>query len=161
LPSNIPSDMYDLVLSFETTRGEVKWISGQAVCVRPPLPAAFHIAGCGHMNTWGQQTAEHLARVAELSHLAGARTLLIANEVNAAYVSGALADLRMPYVVTRGNHTMARWSDFFGMTSRSHDDGTMRIVDFGRWPYESWDEAHALFRNRPSTTNRVLVCYEG
>ena len=161
LPMNIPWDMYDLVLSFETMQGEVERIAGQAVCVRPTLPAEFHVAGCGHMNTWGQQTAEYLARVAEVAQLAGARTLLIANEVNAAYVSGALSDLRIPYVVSQGNHTMPRWSDFFGMSSRAHDDGPMRIVDFGRWPYESWEEVHALCRNRSAATNRVVVCYEG
>ena len=161
LPKNIPWDMYDLVLSFEMKQGDFQRIAGQAVCVRPPLPAEFHVAGCGHMNTWGQQTAEYLARVGEVAQLAGARTLLVANEVNAAYVSGALSDLRIPYGVSRGNHTMARWEDFFGVSSRAHDDGPMRIVDFGRWPYESWEEVNTLFRNRPSATNRVVVCYEG
>jgi hypothetical protein len=161
VPKNTPWDMYDLVLSFEMKQGDFERISGQAVCVRPPLPAEFHVAGCGHMNTWGQQTAEYLARVAEVAQLAGARTLLIANEVNAAYVSGCLTDLRIPYVVSRGNHTMARWGDFFGASSRAHDDGPMRIVDFGRWPYESWEEVNSLLQNRPTATNRVVVCYEG
>jgi len=160
LPKDVPWDMYDLVLSFDTKQGEVRRISGQAVCVRPPLPEQYHVAGCGHMNTWGQQTAEYLARVAEVAELAGARTLLIANEVNAAYVSGALMELRIPYVVTAGNHTMPRWSEFFGASSRAHDDGPMRIVDFGRWPYESWTEVESLFRNAPKATNRVIVCYE-
>jgi hypothetical protein len=160
LPKEIPWDMYDLVLSFDTKQGEMRRLSGQAVCVRPSLPESFHVAGCGHMNTWGQQTAEYLARVAEVAELAGARTLLIANEVNAAYVSGALLDVRMPYVVTAGNHTMPRWSEFFGASSRAHDDGPMRIVDFGRWPYESWTEVESLFRSAPKATNRVIVCYE-
>lgn len=161
LPRDIPWDMYDLVLSFETKQGKRERVSGQAVCVRPPLPAQFHVAGCGHMNTWGQQTAEYLARVGKLAQLAGARTLLIANEVNAAYVSGALSELGIPYVVSRGNHTMPRWSDFFGVSSRAHDDGPLRIVDFGRWPYESWGEVETLFRSRPAATNRMVVCYEG
>jgi len=161
IPDNVPWDMYDLELAFETPRGELRQVSGQAVCIRPPLPAAFHLAGCGHMNTWGQQTAEYLSRVAEVAQLAGARTLLIANEVNPAYISGALADLRIPYVVTRGNHAVGRWDDFYGPSSRPHDDGPMRIVDFGRWPYEPWTEVEALFRSRPEATNRVVVCYEG
>jgi hypothetical protein len=161
IPENAPSDMYDLVLEFDTPRGAFRQVSGQAVCVRPQLPPAFHVAGCGHMNTWGQQTAEYLKRVAEVAQLAGARTLLIANEVNPAYISGALAELRIPYVVTRGNHTVGRWDEFYGPSSRPHDDGPMRIVDFGRWPYEPWTEVEALFRSRPEATNRVVVCYEG
>lgn len=161
LPKDIPCDMYDLVLSFDTKQGEVQRVSGQAVCVRKSLPDEFHIAGCGHMNTWGQQTAEYLARVAETAQLAGARTLLVANEVNAAYISGALCDLRIPYVVSPGNHTFGRWDDFYGPASRSHDDGPMRIVDFGRRPYEPWNQVEALFRSRPEATNRIVVCYEG
>jgi hypothetical protein len=35
------------------------------------------------------------------------------------------------------------------------------IVDFGRWPYESWEDVNSLFRNGPTATNRVVVCYEG
>jgi len=161
LPKDIPHDMYDLVLSFATKQGEVQRVSGQAVCVRPSLPAEFHVAGCGHMNTWGQQTAEYLTRVAETARLAGARTLLIANEVNAAYISGALRDLCIPYVVSPGNHTFGRWDDFYGPSSRAHDDGPMRIADFGRRPYEPWNQVEALFQRRPDATNRIVVCYEG
>ena len=157
LPKEIPWDMYDLVLSFDTKQGEVRRLSGQAVCVRPPLPDSFHVAGCGHMNTWGQQTAEYLARVAEVAELAGARTMLIANEVNAAYVSGALLELRIPYVATAAI-TRCRCSEFWGLAG--HDDGPMRIVDFGRWPYESWTEVESLFPKRQKATNRVIVCYE-
>lgn len=161
LPKHVPDDMYDLIVSFDTDYGEVRHVSGQAVCVRPSLPAEFHIAGCGHMNTWGQQTAEYLTRVADMAQLAGARTLLIANEVNAAYISGALRDLRIPYVVTQGNHTFGRWEDFFGSVGQARDDGPLRIVDFGRWPYESWNPVEAAFRQRPEATNRIVVCYEG
>jgi hypothetical protein len=55
---------------------------------------------------------------------------------------------------------MPRWNEFFGASSRAHDDGPMRIVDFGRWPYESWTEVESLFRGAPKATNRVIVCYE-
>jgi len=160
LPKDIPLDMYDLVLSFDTKAGEVSRTSGQAICVREPLPAEFHVAGCGHMNTWGQQTAEYLARVAQVAELAGARTLLIANEVNAAYISGGLMDLRIPYVACAGNHTMPRWNEFYGTGVRAVDDGPMRIVEFGRWPYDSWGEVERLFRTRADATNRIVVCYE-
>lgn len=161
LPQSVPHDLYDLVFTCDSKQGEVTRVAGQAVAVREALPSEFVVAGCGHMNTWGQQTAEYLRRVGEVAQLAGARSLLVANEVNAAYISGALADLRIPYVVSRGNHTMPRWDEFYGATSQAHDDGPLRIVSFGRWPYETWDEVRALFRDRPTATNRVVVCYEG
>jgi hypothetical protein len=160
VPPSTPYDMYDLSLSFAAKSGEWMMASGQAVCVREPLPQEFHVAGCGHMNTWGQQTSEYLARVAQVAELGGARTLLISNEVNAAYVSGSLRPLRIPYLVTRGNHTMPRWDEFYGVSSTAHDDGELRIVTFGRWPYESWREAARLIQGRADAANRILLCYE-
>jgi hypothetical protein len=161
VPSSAPHDMYDLHLSFANTAPGNKIVLGQAVCVREPLPADFHIAGVGHMNTWGQQTAEYLTRVAQVAELAGARALLISNEVNAAYISGALQSLRIPYFVTAGNHTMPRWDEYYGDSSIAHDDGALRVVTFGRWPTESWHEAGRLIKERPEATNRILLCYEG
>ena len=161
VPSSAPHDLYDLRLTYETKGGTRTNVLAQAVSVREPLPPEFHVAGIGHMNTWGQETAEYLARVAEVAELAGARTLLVSNEVNAAYVSGALQNLRIPYLVTRGNHTMPRWDEFFGATSQAHDDGPLRVVTFGCWPYESWHDAGRLIQERPDATNRILLCYEG
>ncbi|MDO9541585.1 MAG: carboxypeptidase-like regulatory domain-containing protein [Kiritimatiellia bacterium] len=161
VPAGIPFDMYDLKLIYESGTHAVTQVLGQAVCVREMLPADFYVAGCGHMNTWGQQPSEYLARVAEMAQLAGARMLLIANEVNAAYVCGALRNLRIPYVVTAGNHTMARWENFFGPKNLAYDDGTMRVVTFSGPPYDSWNEAADLIGARPEVTNRILLCFEG
>lgn len=166
VPASTPNDLYDLHVTFPTkgpngNSTPVTTVLGQAVCVRGALPERFHVAGCGHMNTWGQQTAEYLGRVAEVAELAGARLLLVSNEVNAAYVSGALRQTRIPYVVTRGNHTQPRWDEFYGATSTAFDDGPLRAVTFGRWPYESWHSAERLFLERPQATNRILLCYEG
>lgn len=164
VPLGTPHDCYDLHVTFPTKAPQVKPITtvlGQAVSVCEALPEKFHVAGCGHMNTWGQQTAEYLGRVAEVAELAGARLLLVSNEVNAAYVSGALRNARIPYVVTRGNHSYPRWDEFYGATSTVFDDGPLRVVTFGRWPYESWHDAERLLLERPAATNRILLCYEG
>lgn len=161
VPASTPLDLYDLQLVFANATGEQTSVSAQAVCVREPLPDEFHVAGIGHMNTWGQQTAEYLARVGAVAELTGARTLLVSNEVNAAYVAGALQGLRIPYLVTQGNHTMPRWNEFFGSTSTVHDDGAMRVVTFGRLPSESWHEAGRLIGQRPDATARILLCFEG
>jgi len=161
LPADVPEDMYDLQIIYE--RGDRKrvYLSGQAVCVREPLGELFHVAGCGHTNTASQATSEYLTKVGQMAELAGARMLMIANEVNAAYVSGALKDLRIPYLVVRGNHTASRWDDFFAPATRAYDDGSMRVVIFGDRPYLSWHEAGRLIKARPEATNRVLLCFEG
>ncbi|PYV07676.1 MAG: hypothetical protein DMG07_27880, partial [Acidobacteria bacterium] len=153
VPPATPYDMYTLETRF-------KGAGGGQICVREPLPEAFAIAGVSHMNTWGQQTSEYLARVAELVQLAGARALLIANEVNAAYIAGALKELRIPYAITAGNHTMARWDDFFPQRCQALDDGPMRIVSFSNEITASWSEARDLLIARKDATARILLCYE-
>lgn len=160
VPVGTPEDMYDLlsVAAFGGREWERRF--GQAVCVRKRLPGNFHAAGCGHMNTWGQKTSEYLGKVGEMAQLAGARVLLVSNEVNAAYVCGGLDALRIPYLVTQGNHTMSRWDGFFSKESIAYDDGPMRVVTFGHSPRRSWKPAEELFRARPDATNRIVLCYE-
>jgi hypothetical protein len=133
----------------------------QAVCVRDVLPEEFFIAGMGHTNTWGQQNSEYLARVAEMVQLAGARNFLLANEVNPAYISGALSDLRIPYLVTPGNHTVSHWDHFWGKYPFAVDDGPLRIVAFHDIPNHSWDEAMQLVSEQDNATNRVILAWEG
>jgi hypothetical protein len=132
----------------------------QAVCVREALPEEFHIAGMSHLNTWGQETSEYLAKVAETVQLAGARFFFDANDVNAAYIAGALKDLRIPYLATAGNHTLPRWDDFFGPRTYAIDDGAMRIVTHNDQPYLPWTETARLAAARPEATNRVLLAFE-
>ncbi|NQU09446.1 hypothetical protein HQ590_01535 [bacterium] len=156
VPANAPHDLYGLRLQY----GNWTTTLPQAVCVREPLPARYHVAAVGHMNTWGQQTSDYLARVAATAQLGGARLVMIGNEVNAAYVAGALKDLRIPYLITDGNHTMAHWDDFFGPASIAYDDGPLRVVTFNGSPYRSWAEAGRLIRERRSATCRVLLAFE-
>ncbi|HVF10208.1 MAG TPA: carboxypeptidase-like regulatory domain-containing protein, partial [Abditibacteriaceae bacterium] len=160
LPDSVPHDMYALRFTRESSRGEWTQTAPQVVCVRDPLPDSFALAAMGHMNTWGQQTSEYLAKVTQMAQLAGARAVLISNEVNAAYIAGALKELSIPYLITSGNHTMGRWDDFFGPHSYAYDDGPLRVVTFSSDPTNLWhDPAHWL-AERPDATNRVLLSYE-
>lgn len=160
LPKEIPSDLYALRYTFAGQRGAFGYTVAQAVCVRRAIQGEFMLAGCGHMNTWGQETAEYLAKAGSVAELAGARALLVANEVNAAYVSGALSGLRIPYLVVRGNHTVGRWEEFYCAGSTVVDDGPLRLVTHARMPYEDWAEPQARLIERPEARVRVLLCFE-
>lgn len=160
VPSDTPHDMYSLETTIENSWGTNTTRRPQTVCVREALPPLFAVAGVGHMHTWGQQTSEYLARVAETAQLAGARALLISNEVNAAYIAGALKDLRIPYSITSGNHTMSRWDNFYPQRCEAFDDGPMRIVTFGDDPTYSWEEPRHLLEAREDASARILLCYE-
>jgi hypothetical protein len=160
VPPGTPHDMYALRMVFQYGKSEYQAELAQSVAVREPLPEKFHIAGVGHMNTWGQQTSEYLAKVATMAQLAGARTFMIANEVNAIYIAGAMKDLRIPYLAARGNHSMARWDDFFGPRTFAMDDGPQRFVVFNDLPDQSWRDPGDLLAAREAATNRVLLAYE-
>jgi hypothetical protein len=153
VPADAPHDMYALQVGGR--------LLPQAVCVREALPEQFFLAGVSHFHVWGQRQSERMAQLAEMAQLAGARAFMMANEVNAAYIVGALKDLRLPYVTCRGNHMMGRWSDFFGWSCAATDDGPMCLVGHGGFPYESWAEPREVFQARPGATCRVVVCYEG
>lgn len=153
VPADAPMDMYALEVGGR--------LLPQAVCVREPLPDRFFLAGVSHVHVWGQRASERMVRLAEMAQLAGARAFLMANEVNPAYIVGALMNLRIPYAVCRGNHMMGRWSDFFGWGCTACDDGPLRLVTFGGFPYESWAEPRELLQARPEATCRVILCYEG
>jgi len=157
VPAGTPDDMYALSVDY----GRWSSVSAQAICVRESLPEEFAVACVGHMNTWGQQASEYLGRVAEMAQLAGARVFLAANEVNAAYIAGGLSELRIPYLVTAGNHTMARWEGIYGPDVAAYDDGPLRIVTVGDKKNSSWPEAHRLVAERIDARNRSLLCYEG
>lgn len=161
VPATTPHDMYGLrIVQFAAGAAHPTDVE-QAVSVREPLPPAYHIAGVGHMNTWGQQTSEYLAQVAATAQLAGARHLLIANEVNPVYITGALKELRITYLVTNGNHTVGRWLEFFGPRTFAVDDGPMRLVAFNDRPDQSWRDVEDLLVGRAAATSRVVVAYEG
>jgi hypothetical protein len=161
VPPTTPHDMYGLRIVQFAAGVAYPTVVEQAVSVREPLPSSYHIAGVGHMNTWGQQTSEYLARVAETAQLAGARHLLIANDVNPLYIAGALRNLRIPYLVTNGNHTVGRWLEFFGPRTFAVDDGPLRLVAFNDRPDQSWRDVEDLLVGRPGATSRVVVAYEG
>jgi hypothetical protein len=168
VPDGTPLDMYALRMTYPPAPAAAgpppppvvrAWPGAVSVC--EPLPASYHLAGVGHMNTAVQETAEYLERVAATAELAGARVLMVANEVNAAYVAGALRPLRVPVLVTAGNHTMGRWDALFADRPEAFDDGPLRVVTFHDFPTQPWDAAGALLGARLDASARVLLCYEG
>ncbi|MBN1808948.1 MAG: hypothetical protein JW909_07740 [Planctomycetes bacterium] len=66
----------------------------------------------GHANTWGQETAEYIARLVRLWNAHRPHAVILANEVNPAYVAGALRGLESPWVTGSGNHSMGGFEAF-------------------------------------------------
>lgn len=111
--------LYDLIVSV----GARRRFSARAVSVVGALPKNPMFVTFGHLDTWGQEQAEYLERLADVSNLIAPDLVLVSNEVNAAYAAGALSRLRMPYLITFGNHRVSGHEEWYGQP--------VSVTDFG------------------------------
>ena len=154
----VPDDLYDLEVQFD---GWAKpMIAAQAVAVRRRWPEDFYLVTFGHTNTWGQENAEYLARLVDVVNAIHPTMVLIANEVNWAYLTGALGRLRVPYCITWGNHSYPNYEHFFGPRISAVDAGPIRVVNFGHTWDEDWRSVRRLFENRPDAGIRIINTFD-
>jgi len=112
-----------------------------------------------HCNTWGTEPAEWLARRAGWINAQRPHALLAANEVNPAYVAGALGGVSCPWVITDGNHRQAGFGGWQGDAHRDIRIGPARILTAGIGTGdEEWREILARFR--PDEELRIVCAYE-
>lgn len=116
----------------------------------------FRIVKFGHLDTWTQRNAEYLAILADLTNLFDPDVLMIANEANWQYVSGALNRLNMPYLITSGNHGLPGFKDFFGGKIKKVDIGSVTIVVYNAPWLGQVPEIETAFATSPNATFRVL-----
>jgi hypothetical protein len=128
----------------------------------PPPPSADQplvLLACGHCNTWGTEPAEWLARRTEWICAQGAHALLLANEVNPAYVAGALRNINCPWIITGGNHPQQGFGDWKPDQHRELSIGPARILTTGiDTSPEDWKKLLAGFR--PQDKLRIICSYE-
>jgi hypothetical protein len=87
--------------------------------------------------------------------------VLISNSVNAAYVSGALARLRVPYLVNFGNHQVPGHEHWYGEPLSLIDFGPdLCILNNGRPWHENAGRADALLKSRRGTPVKVINAFE-
>lgn len=161
LPDDMPPGLYDLAVSFSRARGTRALTSARSVQVVPEYPADPMFMTFGHLDTWGQNQAEYLERMADVANLLGPEMVLVANEVNPAYVSGALMLLEMPYVVTFGNHQFPGHEQWYGEPVGVVDLGPdICILNFGlRW-HADISKADALLSARPNARIKIINSFE-
>jgi len=156
--NEVPDDLYDLEVQFD---GWAKpMVAPQALAVRQHWPEDFYLVTFGHTNTWGQENAEYLARLVDAINLIHPTMVLIANEVNWAYLAGVLSRLRVPYCITWGNHSYPNYEHFFGPRIAAVDAGPIRVVNFGHTWDEDWRAVRRLFEDRPDATIRIINTFD-
>jgi hypothetical protein len=161
LPEDVPPGLYDLVVELSTGRGPFWRISRRSVHVVSEYPRDPVFLSVGHLDTWGQTQAEYLSRVVEMANLLGVDMVLVSNEVNAAYVAGALYRLDVPFVVNFGNHQVYGHERWFGEPVGAVDLGPgLSVLNFG----PAWDTdvsaLEKLLAARAAVPCKVLNAFE-
>src|SRR5690606_32805667 len=123
LPADIPPGLYDLVFQLDTDGRSTEQVAPRSVHVVSAFPEDPVFLTFGHMDTFGQEGAEYLQRLADLANLIAPDMVLVSNEVNAAYAAGALSRLEMPHLMTFGNHEVSGHERWYG--------NAVSLTDFG------------------------------
>ena len=159
LPGDMPPGLYDLEVELSGRRLVRR--SARSVHVVADYPADPVFMTFGHLDTWGQYQAEYLRRVAEVANVLAPDMVLVANAVNPAYLSGALAALEMPYTVTFGNHQFHGHEKWFGEPVRMIDVGPdLCILNFGLPWHADVSKADALMASRSEARVTVINAFE-
>jgi hypothetical protein len=154
-------------ISFEASAGRVELpeiqLQPSPLSVAPVRELAADeplvLIACGHCNTWGTEPAEWLSRRVDWINAQRPHALLVANEVNPAYVAGALRGLRCPWVITDGNHAHGAFHSSPASKLRELSLGRARIVTAGLDARgDAWREILSRFQSGDAL--RVVCSYE-
>ena len=162
IPNDMPSGLYDLVATIRTDRSETRTVtSPRSVHVVRNFPEDPVFMTFGHLDTWGQYQAEYLEQLAGIANILAPDMLLVSNEVNAAYVSGALSDVDFPYLINFGNHQFPGHEHWYGETVGMVDFGqVLTVLNFGLYWNNDLSKADALLTARANTRIKVINSFE-
>ncbi len=161
VPRDTPPGLYDLVVHLARDGAPLLRRSPRSVHVVADYPGDPVFVTFGHMDTWGQEQAEYLERLADIANLLGADAVLVSTATNAAYISGGLARLRVPYLINFGNHRVEGYQKWYG--------NGVNLVDFGpRWSILNFSppwhgdlsHAYALLESRAKVPCKMVNSFE-
>ncbi|MEX2264387.1 MAG: hypothetical protein WD696_20700 [Bryobacteraceae bacterium] len=159
--SGTPPGLYDLVYKLDANGRRREQVSPRSVHVVADFPKDPVFLTFGHMDTFGQEAAEYLERIAELANLIAPDMVLVSNEVNAAYASGALSGLEMPHLITFGNHEVSGHEEWYGNAVSMTDFGPdLSILNFSHPWHGDLSHAYALLESRAETACKIINAFE-
>ena len=161
LPRDTPPGLYDLVFTLEANGRRSEQVSPRSVHVVDAFPEDLVFLTFGHMDTFGQEPAEYLERIADLANLIAPDMVLVSNEVNAAYAAGALSRLEMPHLMTFGNHEVSGHEQWYGNAVSLTDFGPeLSILNFSHPWHGDLSHAYALLESRKRTPCKIINSFE-
>jgi hypothetical protein len=151
-----PPGLYDLLFRLHAEGKHSEQMAPRSVYIVSEFPQNPVFLTFGHMDTFGQQPAEYLKRIAELANIIAPDMVLVSNEVNAAYVSGALSRLEMPHLVNFGNHEVSGHEEWYGNAVTVTDFGPdLSILNLSHAWHRDLSHAYALLESRAKTGCKI------
>ncbi|MCP5113695.1 MAG: carboxypeptidase regulatory-like domain-containing protein, partial [bacterium] len=161
LPDDMPEGLYDLTVKLSGSEWAGTCRSPWSVYVVKAYPENPIFLTFGHLDTSGQYQAEYLERLATIANLLSPDMVLVSNAVNPAYISGALSDLKMPYVINFGNHQFPGHQKWYGEPVALVDFGPdIVILNFGLPWHVDLGQAHALLSARAGARRKIVNAFE-
>jgi len=161
LPKDMPPGLYDLSVYVEGGRRTRVCHSPRSVFVVREFPRNPVFVTFGHLDTSAQYQAEYLERLANVINLLSPDMVLMSNSVNPAYISGALARLKMPYVINFGNHQFYGNEKWYGSPVGIIDYGPgLSILNFGHPWHVNLDQVDAFFTARKKVSCKIINAFE-
>ena len=114
IPADMPIGVYDLEIAIEGNGRTGVALSPRSVAIVADYNTNPRFVSWGHLDTSGQHQAEYLHRLCTMANTIAPDMVLASNCVNPAYISGAMASLKSPYMVNFGNHQMPGHNHWYG-----------------------------------------------
>jgi hypothetical protein len=161
LPDDMPSGVYDVSVGIKRGTRNSFCRSPRSVHVVSQYPTDPVLVTFGHLDTSGQYQAEYLQRLVQMINLIGPDMVLCGTAVNPGYLTGALADLEMPYAITFGNHQFYGHEKWYGDPVGLIDFGPdLSVLNFGH-PWHVGDSlADELLSSRSQTRVIIINAFE-
>ena len=161
LPEDTPTGVYDLEIDIAGGRRTSTCRSPSSVIVVKDFPENPCFVTFGHLDTSGQYQAEYMQRIATMANIIGADMVLISNSVNAAYISGALKRLQIPYVVNFGNHQMLGHQRWYGPNLGSISFGpNIAVLNYGAPWHTGIEKVVTELEKHQEKTIKIINAFE-
>lgn len=161
LPDDTPPGVYDLEVDIIGGRRTSTCRSPSSVVIVKRYPGNPRFVTFGHLDTSGQFQAEYVRRIARMANIIGADMVLASNSVNAAYLSGALSNLQMPYLINFGNHQVFGHHRWYGPDLGGVVFGPdLFVLNYGLPWHEPIKPVVALLEQHRSKRLKVINAFE-
>lgn len=161
IPADTPIGIYGLEIAIEGSGRTSVAKSPRSVAIITNYTQNPRFVSWGHLDTSGQYQAEYLQRLCSMANIIAPDMVLASNCVNPAYISGAMASLRSPYMVNFGNHQMPGHKHWYGADIQIVPlTPKINVLNYALPWFHGTEAASGLFSRYPDPTYNIINGFE-